>query len=184
MTYNSINNVDTSGIRNKLWYWGTIIGVLTIVALMVVGLSTGCFNSGENGDNGDNGASLFPMTVTDQAGRVVQINAEPQKIISLAPSNTEIVFALGIESKLMGVTEFCNYPAAALDKPKVGGFSTVDIEKVVAIQPDLILATNIHVDEVVPQLENLGFTVIVVNPRSIEEILEGITLVGSRRQKR
>jgi iron complex transport system substrate-binding protein len=145
---------------------------------MVVGLSAGCFNSGNNGDNGDDGASLFPMNVMDQAGRVVQINSEPKKIISLAPSNTEIVFALGLVDKLVGVTDFCNYPAAALDKPKVGGFSTADIEKVVAIQPDLILAANIHLDEVVPQLENLGFTVIVIKPKSLDEILEGITLVG------
>jgi len=116
--------------------------------------------------------------MTDQGGRVVKLEKMPEKIISLSPSNTEIVFALGLEDKLVGVTTYCNYPEAALDKPKVGGFSTVDIEKVVEIQPDLILVTRIHEAEVIPGLERLGLTVLYLYPKTLDEVLGAITLVG------
>jgi iron complex transport system substrate-binding protein len=135
-------------------------------------------NNNNTNDNGNNQVSYFPLTVIDDEGREVTIESEPQKIVSLAPSNTETAFALELDDRIVGVTTYCDYPTAALDIPKVGGFSTVDIEQVTAIQPDLVLAANIHVDEVVPQLENLGLTVIVVDPRGLDEILESIIMVG------
>jgi len=120
----------------------------------------------------------FSLEVTDQAGRVVRIEKMPETIVSLSPGHTEIVFALGLEDRLVGVTEYCDYPEAAKDKPKVGGYSTVDIEKVVEIQPDLILATNIHKKEVIPELERLGLAVLNLYPKTLDEVLEAITLVG------
>jgi len=120
----------------------------------------------------------FPMTITDMAGREVTIEAEPQAIVSLAPSNTEILYALGLGDKIVGVTEFCNYPPEVAEKPKVGGFRDVNTEKVVEQEPDLILAANIHTAEVVPALEKLGMTVVVIDPPDIPAVLEGIKLVG------
>ena len=120
----------------------------------------------------------LPGTFIDGLGRTVNIEEVPETIISLAPSNTEILYALGLEDKLVGVTEYCNYPEAAQDKPKIGGYSTVDIEKVVEIQPDLILATNIHKDETIPALERLDLTVIGLDPKNLDEVLEAITLIG------
>jgi len=120
----------------------------------------------------------LPGTFVDGLGRTVNIEEVPETIISLAPSNTEILYALGLEDKLVGVTEYCDYPEAAQDKPKIGGFSTVDIEIVVEIQPDLILAANIHRDEVIPALERLGLTVLGLDPKTPDEVLEAITLVG------
>jgi len=120
----------------------------------------------------------FPVDITDQMGRVVTIEKMPETIVSLSPGHTEIVFALGLEDRLVGVTEFCDYPEAAKDKPKIGGFSTVDIERVVGIQPDLILAANIHRKEVIPELERLGLPVVCLDPTTLEEVLEAITLVG------
>lgn len=122
--------------------------------------------------------SPYPMTITDGAGREVTIEAEPQAIVSLAPSNTEILYALGLGDKVVGVTEYCNYPPEAAEKPKVGGFSDVDTEKVTELAPDLILVANIHVTEVVPALEKLGLTVVVIDPPDIPGVLEGIRLVG------
>jgi len=120
----------------------------------------------------------FPIEVTDDAGRVVRMEKMPEKIVSLSPGHTEILYALGLEDKLVGVTEYCDYPEAARDKPKVGGYSTVDIERVVEIQPDLILATNIHKHEVIPALERLGLTVLNLYPKTLDEVLESITLIG------
>ncbi len=128
-------------------------------------------------------STLFPMEITDQAGRVVKIAKIPQKIVSLAPSNTEIVYALGLEDRLVGVTEYDDYPEAAKSKPKIGGFSTVDIERVVAIQPDLILAANIHRDKVISELERLGLTVIAIDPHTVPEVMSAISLVGKATNK-
>ncbi|MCJ7654332.1 MAG: cobalamin-binding protein [Dehalococcoidia bacterium] len=96
----------------------------------------------------------------------------------MAPSNTEILFALGLGDKVVGVTEYCNYPQEAMTKPKVGGFSNVDIEKVVSIEPDLVLATHIHGKTAIPALEKLGLTVVALTPGSLNEVLDSITLVG------
>ena len=120
----------------------------------------------------------YPMTITDMAGREVVIEKKPEAIVSLAPSNTEILFALGLGDKVVGVTEFCNYPPEATEKTKVGGFSDVNTEKVVELNPDLILATNLHLSEVVPALEKLGLTVVVINPPDVDGVLEAIELVG------
>jgi iron complex transport system substrate-binding protein len=122
--------------------------------------------------------SPYPMTITDGAGREVTIEAEPQAIVSLAPSNTEILYALELGDRIVGVTEFCNYPSEAAEKPKVGGFSDVDTEKLVAQDPDLVLVANLHVGEVVPALEQLGLTVAVVAPPDVPAVLESIKLVG------
>jgi len=123
-------------------------------------------------------AAPSPIELTDQLGRTVRLDGIPEKIVSLAPSNTEILFALGLGDKMVGVTEFCNYPEAAKAIDKIGGFRTVDIEKVVAIEPDLILATSIHQDEVIPALDRLGLTVLTLDPKTLDEVLESITLVG------
>ena len=120
----------------------------------------------------------LPGTFIDGLGRTVNIEEVPETIISLAPSNTEILYALGLEDKIVGVTEYCDYPEAAQDKPKIGGFSTVDVERVVEIQPDLILAANKHKDEAIPALERLGLTVLALDPKTLDEVLEAITLVG------
>ncbi len=114
----------------------------------------------------------------DGLGRQVTISAIPQRIVSLAPSNTEILFALGLGDKVVGDTEYCNYPEAAKTKTKVGGFSTVDIEKVVSLRPDLVLATRIHDKTIIPALENLGITVVALVPGSLNQVLDSIKLVG------
>jgi iron complex transport system substrate-binding protein len=119
-----------------------------------------------------------PGNIVDGLGRKVTINTVPQRIVSLAPSNTEILFALGLGDKVVGDTEYCNYPEAAKTKPKVGGFSTVDIEKVVSLRPDLVLATRIHDKTIIPALENLGITVVALTPGSLNEVLDSIKLVG------
>jgi len=120
----------------------------------------------------------IPGNLLDGLGRSVTMDTVPQRIVSLAPSNTEILFALGLGDQVVGVTEYCNYPEAAKAKPKVGGFSTVDIEKVVSLKPDLVLATQIHAKKVIPALENLGITVVALNPKTLNGVLKSITLVG------
>ena len=120
----------------------------------------------------------FPLTIVDDLGRTVEIERLPQRIVSLAPSNTEILFALGLEDKIVGTTDYCDYPEAAKSKPRVAGYSTPNLEKVVSVQPDLILAEAIHEKTVLPALEKLGLTLIVMSAESLDTVLNDIRLVG------
>ena len=119
-----------------------------------------------------------PIEITDQLGRLVRLDKIPQRIISLAPSNTEILFALGLADRVVAVTDYCNYPPEAKEKPSIGGFSTPNIEEVVAHSPDLILATSIHEDRIMPQLEQKGLVVFALDPKTFDEVLSAIALVG------
>jgi iron complex transport system substrate-binding protein len=118
------------------------------------------------------------VTVTDDSGKTVLIRGEPQRIVSLAPSNTEILYALGLEDRIVAVTERCDYPLATADKPEVGGFSTVNIEKVIAMGPDLIFASPANTDEVIDRLRSLGMTVVILDPQTIDGVLRDIELTG------
>ena len=117
------------------------------------------------------------IEITDQLGRRVVLEP-PQRIISLAPSNTEILFALGLADRLVAVTDYCNYPPEAKTKPSIGGFSTPNIEEIVALSPDLVLATSIHENKIIPQLESKGLTVFALAPKTLDEVLASIKLMG------
>ena len=123
-------------------------------------------------------ADEFPLAIVDGVGREVSISEQPETIVSLAPSNTEILFALGLVDKLVAVSQYCNYPPEVQNKPKVGGFSTINIEKVVSLEPDLVLATGGVQKKVVRDLERLGLTVISLDAKRIGDVLENILLVG------
>lgn len=117
-----------------------------------------------------------PGTITDDLGRTVNIEKIPDRIISLAPSITEILFALGLGYKVVGVTDYCDYPELAKVKPKVGApFPGFSIETIVDLDPDLVLSIA---GTVVEQLENLGLTVAVLQPQDLDGIYKDIELVG------
>jgi len=116
--------------------------------------------------------------IVDDLGRTVQIDEVPRRIVSLAPANTEILFALGLGDRVVGVTEYCNYPPEAGGKEKIGGFATPDLERIVALAPDLVLAGGIHQKEVIPGLEEVGLTVFALKPENLAGIMESIRAVG------
>lgn len=117
------------------------------------------------------------MMVVDQMGREVILAGVPQKIISLSPSNTEIAFALGLADRLVGVTDYCNYPLEALEKEVIGGFATPNIERIIELEPDLLLASTIH-EEVINQFDALGIPVLVIESANLEELFTSISLVA------
>ncbi len=123
-------------------------------------------------------AAAFPVTVTDDAGREVTVEAAPERIVSLAPANTEIVYALGMLDKLVGVTTYDDYPAEVADIAKIGDFVTPNIEAITAAQPDLILATTGVQADVITQLEGTGATVIAIDPQTLDALYTSIETVG------
>ncbi len=161
------------------------IGILSLLALGLL-MSIGCSPSLSNSTpktsvSAQTPAATTPISnqFTDQAGRTVKLDKIPQRIISLAPSNTEILYALGLTDKILGVTSYDNYPPEVSQKDAIGGFSTPDIEKIVALSPDLVVAAPIHEKEVIPQLESRGLTVLTLDPKDISGIFTAITLVGN-----
>ncbi len=124
------------------------------------------------------GGGIELREATDDAGRVVKVVRELKRIVSLAPSNTEVLFALGLEDKIVGVTDYCDYPPAAKGKEKVGGFSTVNLEKVISLSPGLVLAANIHRQTVVPELERRGLAVFILDRRTLDGVIQSLETVG------
>lgn len=124
-------------------------------------------------------SSADPRTVTDQLGRKVSLPAHPLRIVSLAPSITEIVFALDAGERLVGATLFSDYPEAATHLPKVGSYVHLDLERIVALGPDLCLAVKDgNPKEVVFRLEALGVPVYAVDPRDVAGVVETIVEMG------
>jgi iron complex transport system substrate-binding protein len=117
--------------------------------------------------------------VIDQTGRHVRIPDHPHRIISLAPSITETLYALGLGNRLIGVTDYCDYPAEARNKPHVGAMLNPSLEKIVALKPDLVLGTDeANRRETVDQLARLGIPLYGVTARTLEGTLQSITELG------
>jgi iron complex transport system substrate-binding protein len=171
-------NTECSERRNGMTCEGgnkilaSILTIVFVVSLILAGV-TSCDQARSSEE-----ADPSSIEVSDQLGRIVKLEGIPQRIISLAPSNTEILFALGLADRVVGVTDYCNYPPEAQDKPSIGGFSTPNMEEVIALSPDLVLAADIHEDEIIPQMEEKGISVLAITPLTIDEVLEAIILIG------
>ncbi len=118
--------------------------------------------------------------VTDQLGRKVLIPENPQRVISLAPNITEIIFALNCENRLKGVTLHCDFPVEAKLLPKVGSYVGLDLEKIVSLKPDLCIAIKDgNPKHVADRLESFGIPVYAVDPRNLESVMETILAIGN-----
>jgi len=117
--------------------------------------------------------------VQDQLGRNIVIPTALKRIVSLAPSLTECMFALENGNKLVGVTKYSDYPPQAVQLPKVGSYVNLDLEKIVSLQPDLCLATKDgNPIKVIDRLEELGIPVYALDPRNLSTVMETINELG------
>ncbi len=145
-----------------------LVGLAALLAASA--LAAGC-GSGGTGVTGK-------ISFTDDSGKKFMLDKPAERVVSLAPSNTEIVYWLGAEDKLVGVTTYCDYPAAAKKKPKIGDFATPNIEKIAAQEPQVVLATSGLQDATVKSLAGLGIKVLVVDPVNMEGVMTGIRHVA------
>lgn len=130
--------------------------------------------------NPDPGGGTETRTVVDQMGRSVTFPVHPQRVISLAPSITEIVFAIGRGECLKGATIYSDYPEAALALPKVGSYVHLDLEKIVALKPDLCIAVKDgNPKQTADRLVSLGIPVYAVNPIDLDSVISTVGLIGS-----
>jgi iron complex transport system substrate-binding protein len=122
--------------------------------------------------------SIFPLTVTDDSYREVTFTVPAARIVSLAPANTEIVYALGLFDRMVGVTTYDDYPAEVANVTKVGDFTTPNLEAIAAAKPDLILVTGGVQADVLGKLQGLGAKVLVIDPKDLDGVLNGIDIVS------
>jgi iron complex transport system substrate-binding protein len=125
--------------------------------------------------------STAGVTLTDDSGTAVTIPAIPERVISLSPANTEIVFALDAGERLVGGTDFDDFPEEAAALPDVATFEGVLMEELVALEPDLVLASGMGLtpDADIARMRDLGYPVVVVYSTSVDDVLTDIRLVGS-----
>lgn len=120
----------------------------------------------------------YPVKVTDDMKAVTTIGQKPMRIVSLAPSNTEILFALGLGNRVVGRTDFCDYPAEAAKVPSVGGYTQPSVESIMAVKPDLVIASFGNPKEMVERLRKLGIPVLAYNPQTVNDVLHVIWEIG------
>jgi iron complex transport system substrate-binding protein len=121
-------------------------------------------------------AAAFPATITDFQNRPVSVPRRPERIVSIGPSITEFLFALGAGSRVVGVDDFSDEPAATKQLEKVGGIN-VNFEKVVSLQPDLVLSVKFS-DGTIERLASAGLLVLVVDPQTIGDVARTAVLLG------
>lgn len=122
--------------------------------------------------------SSYPFSLIDGYNRNVTFTEEPQRIISIAPSVTEVIYAVGAGDKLIAVDLSSNYPNETESLPKIANYPTLDIEAIITLNPDLILGAGITSQDNVDVLENQGVTVFILAPFDVEDVIEGIKVVG------
>jgi len=140
------------------------LGICIVLLSLFVSMLAGCQSQ------------FQPGTHTDDTGRAVAIDQVPQRIVSFGPSITEILFALGLEEKVVGVSDYCDYPEAAKLKPKIGDAFNPSLERIVDLEPDLVL--TVEQEQLNRELDALGVKFMVLDPKDIDGILGNIELVG------
>jgi iron complex transport system substrate-binding protein len=147
-----------------------------LAALLGGGLlcAASAFAAADSGAQSPSSPAVAPATheVVDEAGRTIRIPLAPARIISLAPSLTETIYALGLQDHLVGDTDYCDYPPDAQKKPKVGGAINPSLEQIAALHPDLVLVTkDFNRLETVRALETLGIPSYAVDPHTVADIV-------------
>jgi len=159
-----------------------LLALLVVFALMFSLAACSTNNATKPQDTSQTATEIvktqFPLKVTDFLGREVTIEKEPQRIVSLAPSTTELIYALGAGNKVVGVTDFDNYPPEVKDVPKVGGFKGPNVEAITAQKPDIIFASTLSGKEQMESLEKMGIPVVMLEAKNIDQIYQSIRIIG------
>jgi len=142
---------------------------LLLIILMTIALSSCRTRKDENTGN----------AVKDDLGNLFEFTNPPERVVSLAPSITEMIYYIGAESKLAGVTKYCDYPPEARGKQSVGGLLDPNLELIAEIKPDLILLTIEGNSQITyKSLIDLGYRVFVLNPRKVEDIISAMEILN------
>ncbi|SHF07781.1 iron complex transport system substrate-binding protein [Caldanaerobius fijiensis DSM 17918] len=165
---------------------------LLVVVILLLAFSVSCAGSSSNktkvaqnkvaqnkvGVKNSVQHTSYPLKVTDFTGRNVEISKKPERIVSLAPSNTEIIFTIGAGKNVVGVTDFDDYPPEVKSIDKVGGFKGANVEAIAAKKPDVVFAATTISKEEVEKIQSLGIPVVISEAQSFNQIYDSISLIG------
>ncbi len=146
---------------------------LTLLFILIITIPFSVYGNSQEEEN------LYPITLIDDLDSEVTLIKKPERIVSAAPSNTEIIFALGLQEKLVGRSDFCNYPPEAEKIESIGVMTPLNLEKIISLEPDLILAYGGFGTKDIPKLRELGFKVLVIEAESITEMLHSIEFIAT-----
>ena len=119
------------------------------------------------------------FSATDSRGEEITLDQKPQRVVSLAPANTEILFALGLDEEIVGITDFCDYPPEKVArKERIGGFADPNLEKIISLSPEIVFATSGVQAQAVERLEDLGVKVYVLEAETVENLLVEVEDLG------
>lgn len=155
--------------------------VVLLLAAVLLFMSAGCGKKGDQAKPEEKPAdvTVYPMIVVDDLGRSVEITAEPKRIVSLIPSLTETLFAVGAGDRVVGVTTYCNYPAEVQNIEKVGDLFNINAEVILGLTPDLVLTPKSStITETLKFLEDNGIPYVVIDPKTLDEIQESFITIG------
>ncbi|MCX6657128.1 MAG: cobalamin-binding protein [Euryarchaeota archaeon] len=144
--------------------------VIAIVASSVVGFSAGYVLGGAQ--------KKVTLSIVDDYGRTVELHGIPQRIVSVAPSPTEILFAVGAGSQVVGVDNYSDYPAEAKSLPQIGSY-TLNMEVIMSLKPDLIVSSDLVPRAQLDQLEAQGVPYFIFATRTMEDVIKDLRLAGS-----
>ncbi|MCU1264826.1 MAG: ABC-type transporter cobalamide binding protein [Acidobacteria bacterium] len=151
--------------------------IASLLVLCVLELSSAC--KGRSTPPADTADIRAQREFTDEAGRKVRVPRHVNRIVSLAPNLTEIVYAVGAGDRLVGDTEYCDFPAEAKQVAKVGDTMHPSIERIIALRPEVVLvSTASQLEAFTKQLDEQRIAVYVTNPRSLEEVFHSIETLG------
>lgn len=157
--------------------------VTLVIAVLLVMATSGCSGrppaATERPYNDPADSHRYPVTITDDASRTVTIGERPERIVSLAPANTEILFALGVGQRVVGVTSYDDYPAEVAGITKVGDFTGPNMEALTAANPDIVFLTTGVQADIIAKLEDMGATVVALDPQDLDGVYESILEVAS-----
>lgn len=170
-------------------------GVFLALVGAILSASTGCTNASQATANPQSAsspqaaqlkvdrsdtASLLPVIVDDRLGRRVRLEKHPARIVSLSPSTTELLFAIGAGSQIVAATRHCNYPSEASELPRIGGgtMESISYEKIVGSQPDLVLCKWDHHEPLLDTLDQFDVPAIALGPETMDELYEEIIVLG------
>ena len=148
-----------------------------LLALMMVLALVSCGNDEKSEETGE--AKDFPMTVTDYLGTEMEFEAAPEKIVSLSPSCTEILYALGLGDKMVGVSNWCTYPEEAADVEKVGDTYSVSVERIIELDADVVFVSGAAAAESVEALNAAGINVYSIGAKDVDDIYASIENIGT-----
>ncbi|USB34139.1 ABC transporter substrate-binding protein [Paenibacillus sp. YPG26] len=167
---------------NKIW-------AVWLLALMLA-VTAGCGNAEKEGTPASEPAkqeakapeqaapkTTYPLKLKDATGEEITFDKAPAKVVSLAPSETEALFAIGLDKEIVGVSDFDDYPAAAASKPKMGGMKP-NVETIVAAQPDVVFVAGLTSADTIKNLRGLNIKVFQFNPKTIDAVIQDIETYG------